>query len=169
MAITIAGSGIVSANIADGTIVSADITDGTIVDADMGGMAASKLTGALSAASSALITLSTVAPATPVANTLYSDSICHVWAQFVINADASAPTLGDDYNVSAVSRSGAGYGTVSYGTAVRQTTYAVVGTAEDAGSSNVLADSFLTGSFRWKISVGSDIGDRLKYIGIGGF
>ena len=35
MAITIAGSGIVSANIADGTIVSADITDGTIVDADM--------------------------------------------------------------------------------------------------------------------------------------
>jgi len=35
MAITIAGSGIVSANIADGTIVSADITDGTIVSADI--------------------------------------------------------------------------------------------------------------------------------------
>ena len=35
MAITIAGSGIVSANIADGTIVSADIANGTIVAADI--------------------------------------------------------------------------------------------------------------------------------------
>jgi hypothetical protein len=46
MAITIAGSGIVSANIADGTIV----------DADMGGMAASKLTGALPAISGSALT-----------------------------------------------------------------------------------------------------------------
>jgi hypothetical protein len=40
MAITISGSGITSANIADGTIVSGDIADGTIVNADINSSAA---------------------------------------------------------------------------------------------------------------------------------
>ena len=56
MAITISGSGITSANIADGTIVSGDIADGTIVNADVNDVAASKLTGALPAISGASLT-----------------------------------------------------------------------------------------------------------------
>jgi hypothetical protein len=56
MAITISGSGITSANIADGTIVSGDIADGTIVNVDVADLAASKLTGALPAISGAALT-----------------------------------------------------------------------------------------------------------------
>ena len=56
MAITISGSGITSANIADSAITSSKIADGTIVNADVNDVAASKLTGALPAISGASLT-----------------------------------------------------------------------------------------------------------------
>ena len=98
MAITIAGSGIVSANIADGTIV----------DADMGGMAASKLTGALAA-----ISLGTVAPATPVANTLYADSIVKRWCNHT-----DATTVNNDVGISSITNGSTGQYTFTFATAM---------------------------------------------------
>ena len=98
MAITIAGSGIVSANIADGTIV----------DADMGGMAASKLTGALAA-----ISLSTAAPATPAVKTMYADSIVKRWCNHT-----DATTVNNDVGISSITNGSTGQYTFTFATAM---------------------------------------------------
>ena len=75
MAITISGSGITSANIADGTIVSGDIADGTIVNADVADVAASKLTGALPAIDGSALTGITTGKVLQVVNADYASQL----------------------------------------------------------------------------------------------
>ena len=104
MAITIAGSGIVSANIADGTIV----------DADMGGMAASKLTGALPAISGASLTGLTASEAEVTTGTSTSVAVTPGTQVFHdLHAKASvtfdvAGNLAQVVNVSGVTDTGTG-------------------------------------------------------------
>jgi hypothetical protein len=56
MAITISGSGITSANIADGTIASADLASGAVDDAHIVGLTSSKLSGNLPALNASSLT-----------------------------------------------------------------------------------------------------------------
>mgnify|MGYP001616145628 FL=1 len=64
------------------------------------------------------ITVSTAAPATPAAKTLYEDSIVKGWVRF--NA---AGTIADDLNVSSITDNGAGDWTVNWATAFASANY----------------------------------------------
>jgi len=106
MAITISGSGITSANIADGTIVNADVSD----------VAASKLTGALPAISGANLTNLPVAAAASGAAEFTADGTWN-WADagspsevFVTVVGAGGGGSGGSGNTAAVGGPGRGGG-----------------------------------------------------------
>ena len=75
MAITISGSGITSANIADGTIVNADINSSAAIDG-------SKLTGIET------VTKSTTAPSSPAAGDMWFDTTAGTTAMKVWSGSA---------------------------------------------------------------------------------
>ena len=74
----------------------------------------------MSLADSGGLTVNTLAPATPVAKTLYEDSIIKGWVRF--NA---AGTIADDVNVSSITDNGVGNWTVNWATAFASANYAV--------------------------------------------
>ena len=74
-----------------------------------------------------IITISTVAPATPVAQTLYEDSIVKGWVVFSV-----AGVIDDDLNVSSVTDNGAGNWTVNWTTGFANANYSVSVTSSNA-------------------------------------
>ena len=76
------------------------------------------------------VTLTTVAPSTPGASVLYSDSIVKGWARFQVDG-----TIDDDLNVSSITDNGIGDWTVNWATAFASTTYAVVVTPQNSPNS----------------------------------
>ena len=65
-------------------------------------------------------TVTTAAPATPVAQTLYEDSIVKGWVVF-----NTAGTISDDLNVSSITDNGAGDWTINWVTSFANTNYAI--------------------------------------------
>lgn len=93
------------------------------------------------------ITLSTVAPSTPTAYTLYKDSIVSAWADLAVAG--GTPSITDDVNVASVTDNGTGDTTVTFATAIGVTSYAAVA-APRANSNRIHAScySFASGSVR---------------------
>lgn len=67
--------------------------------------------------------VSGAAPATPVANTLYSDSVVKGWVE---TSGAGAWTIDDDLNVSSITDNGVGDLTINWAKAFANANYAVV-------------------------------------------
>jgi spore coat protein CotH len=107
MAITINGSGITSANIADGAIVNADVSD----------LAASKLTGALPAISGASLTSLTSSQVDSGSTT------AKAWVNFNGN---STIAIRDSFNVSSLTDRGTGVYTVNFTNALTTSTYSAL-------------------------------------------
>ena len=128
MAITINGSGITSANIADGAIVNADVSD----------LAASKLTGALPAISGASLTSLTSSQVDSGSTT------AKAWVNF--NGTGTVAERAS-YNVSSITDNGTGDYTVNFTTAMPNANYCVAssGQLDDAGASN---GDIITGAYR---------------------
>lgn len=110
MAITINGSGITSANIADGAIVNADVSD----------LAASKLTGALPAISGASLTSLTSSQVDSGSTT------AKAWVNF--NGTGTV-AIRAAYNVSSITDNGTGDYTANFTTAMGDANYFVTGSA----------------------------------------
>lgn len=70
------------------------------------------------------LTLTGAAPATPVANRLYSDSTCHAW--LTLDGDAAPATILADYNISSVTDNAVGDYTPNFATAMSAATYSVL-------------------------------------------
>lgn len=97
------------------TLTSPTITDATISDSTVSGA-----------------TISGAAPATPVANKLYTDSIVKAW---LLTSGGGAPSIADDINVSSITDNAQGDWTINWATAFATANYAVVATAvDDAGN-----------------------------------
>lgn len=77
------------------------------------------------------VTVTTVGPATPAANTLYTDNIVKGWIKF---ADSGTAGITDDFNVTSIADNGTGDYTVTWDRDFANDSYAVVGTALDATS-----------------------------------
>tara|TARA_R110000782_G_scaffold266300_1_gene360610 strand:- start:125 stop:598 length:474 start_codon:yes stop_codon:yes gene_type:complete len=107
MAITINGSGITSANIADGAIVNADVSD----------LAASKLTGALPAISGASLTSLTSSQVDSGSTT------AKAWVNF--NGQGTV-AIRASYNVSSITDNGTGDYIVNFTTAMADADYSTV-------------------------------------------
>ena len=75
------------------------------------------------------LTLTTAGPATPVANTLYTDNIVKGWCYFV---DGGTAAITDDFNVASIADNGTGDYTITWETDLANANYAVAGTATDA-------------------------------------
>ena len=117
MAITINGSGITSANIADGAIVNADVSD----------LAASKLTGALPAISGASLTSLTSSQVDSGSTT------AKAWVNF--NGTGTV-AIRAAYNVSSITDNGTGNYTVNFTTTMVDADYcANITYANSVGSS----------------------------------
>jgi hypothetical protein len=86
--------------------------------------------GSLTAGSLSLtsLALSGSAPATPVAKTLYEDSITKGWVRFQIDG-----TILDDVNVSSITDTGVGDWTVNWATAFSTANHVVVASGQTAG------------------------------------
>tara|TARA_R110001606_G_scaffold260139_1_gene407869 strand:- start:51 stop:527 length:477 start_codon:yes stop_codon:yes gene_type:complete len=110
MAITINGSGITSANIADGAIVNADVSD----------LAASKLTGALPAISGASLTSLTSSQVDSGSTT------AKAWVNF--NGTGTV-AIRAAYNVSSITDIGTGQYTINFTTAMVDADYAANGSS----------------------------------------
>tara|TARA_B110000977_G_scaffold137417_1_gene174542 strand:+ start:30 stop:506 length:477 start_codon:yes stop_codon:yes gene_type:complete len=104
MAITINGSGITSANIADGAIVNADVSD----------LAASKLTGALPAISGASLTSLTSSQVDSGSTT------AKAWVNF--NGTGTV-AIRASFNISSITDSGVGDYTISFTSAMQDANY----------------------------------------------
>lgn len=74
-------------------------------------------------------TLGTAAPATPVANRLYTDSIVKGW----VRADGATWTIQDALNVSSITDNGTGDFTINWARAFANANYAVIGIVREAG------------------------------------
>jgi len=77
------------------------------------------------------ITIGGAAPATPVANRLYTDSIVKGWVKFQVNG-----TIDDDLNVASITDNGAGDWTVVWDTDFANSTYCVLCTFQ-AGDDDI--------------------------------
>jgi len=72
------------------------------------------------------LNLTGAAPATPVANRVYTDSIIKAWVKFV---GTGTPAITDDMNVSSIGDNGAGLYTINWATAFATANYAIAGMA----------------------------------------
>lgn len=93
------------------------------------------------------VTLSTVAPSTPTAATLYKDSIVSAWVTIAVSG--GTPSITDDVNVASLTDNGTGDTTVTFATAIGVTSYAAV--ASPRANNNRLHAScytFASGSVR---------------------
>ena len=111
MAITINGSGITSANIADGAIVNADVSD----------LAASKLTGALPAISGASLTSLTSSQVDSGSTT------AKAWVSF--NGTGTV-AIEASYNISSITDNGVGNYTANFTTATADAVYTLSGVSQ---------------------------------------
>ena len=82
-----------------------------------------------SSPSLALVTLTTAGPATPAANTLYTDNIVKGWCYF---ADGGTAAITDDFNAASIADNGTGDYTITWETDLANANYVVAGTATDA-------------------------------------
>ena len=110
MSITINGSGITSANIADGAIVNADVSD----------LAASKLTGALPAISGASLTSLTSSQVDSGSTT------AKAWVNF--NGTGTV-AIRSSYNISSITDNAVGNYTINFTTAMADVDYMSAGMA----------------------------------------
>lgn len=88
------------------------------------------------------LALTASAPSTPVAQTLYEDSIVKVWARIT---NSGTPSIDDDLNVSSVTNTGTGLTTINFARDMGNVTYSVVSTMIAATSErSILATTFET-------------------------
>ena len=94
--------------------------------------------GTITVATTGEFTASTVAPATPVAKTLYEDSIPKVWCS---TTGGTTQALDDDVNVSSITDGATGLGTVVFATVMANATYGCWVTCLEALTTNVTSGS----------------------------
>lgn len=102
-----------------------------------------------SADSAGLVTLTTVAPSTPLAKTLYEDSIVKMW---VSKTGGGTPAIGDDVNVSSITDVGTGDYTPVFATNFSTVNFGVgsiaLKTSADGEVGTVTEHTAAVGSFR---------------------
>jgi hypothetical protein len=117
--------------------------------------------------------LAIAAPATPVANTLYTDSVVKGWVK---TSGAGAWTIDDDLNVSSITDNAAGRFTINWATAfAASTSYSTVPTlVQDAAPSDrmfIVEESRAAGSIAYLVENGAgtdmdpDVGVSIIAIG----
>jgi len=115
--------------------------------------------------------IESVAPATPLANTIYSDTLIVMWAN-ILGADAP-PTIADDYNVTSITDNAVGDWTLNAATAwVSSTILGITGNVDSSGSGAVCAfNSNTTSSIRFTFRVAGVLTDSnaANFGGIGGW
>lgn len=93
------------------------------------------------------VTVETVAPATPVAATLYKDSLVSAWC--AVTFSGGTPSISDDVNVASLTDNGTGDTTVTYATAIGASSYAAVASPRsNSNRQHASCYSFASGSVR---------------------
>lgn len=106
-------------------------------------------------------TISGAAPASPVANTLYSDSVVKGWLQ---TSAAGAWTIDDDLNVSSITDNGTGDLTINWATAFATANYACVSSNRDSVAHFIYETAKTTTTVRLVVN---DVGSVLADPGVG--
>lgn len=104
------------------------------------------MTGTLTVPS---LSVSDVAPSTPVAGRAYKDALVSAWAK--VTFSGGTPSIADDYNVSSLTDNGTGDTTVTFATAASNATYAAVATT-NTNAYQTRTFAYATGS----VKVGTD-------------
>lgn len=114
------------------------------------------------------VTLDTAAPSTPVAATLYKDSMVSAWAR--VEAEDGSPAILDDYNVGSLTDNDVGDTTVTVATAQSSGNHVAVGIVHDEDLRHITVSASGTGSIRVHTFSGSSPSDRdFSVVLIGGW
>jgi len=115
--------------------------------------------------------LESVAPATPVANTSYTDTLVCIWAN-ILGAD-TPPTIADDYNVTSITDNAVGDWTLNAATAwASSTILGITGNVDSSGGAAICAfNSNTTSSIRFTFRLTGTLTDSnaANFGGIGGW